>query len=203
MVAIRGPLHPGPPENFANVRPRPRVLAGMHFRHILRRLRHSPSFTALAVFTLALGIGANPAIFSVLEGILLKPLPYPDPDRLIALAHAAPGVNLQSAGMAPFLYFTYRDESKTFDIGIWQGNSLSVTGVAEPEQVPGVNVTESILPMLGAQPLLGRLFNATDDSPSGARTVILSHGYWQRRFGGDAAAIRRSIRLHGQAPANV
>src|SRR3979409_249530 len=101
----------------------------MRFRHILRRLRQSPMFTAITVVTLALGIGANAAIFSVLEGILLKPLPYPEPDRLIALDHTAPGVNLKSTGMAPFLYFAYREENRTLqDVGIWNGNSLSVTG---------------------------------------------------------------------------
>src|SRR6266404_1957188 len=147
----------------------------MAFRHILRRLRQSPTFTAITVVTLALGIGANAAIFSVLEGVLLKPLPYPDPDRLIAVDHAAPGVNITSAGMAPFLYFTYRDENRTLqDIGMWNGDSLGVTGLAEPEQVPGIDVTDGVLPMLGAQPLIGRLFSPKDDSPGSPRTVILS-----------------------------
>src|SRR3979411_3032633 len=85
------------------------VLRCMRFQHILRRLRQSPMFTTITVVTLALGIGANAAIFSVLEGVLLKPLPYPDPDRLISVDHSAPGVNMKSAGIAPFLYLTYRD----------------------------------------------------------------------------------------------
>src|SRR5438445_349851 len=103
----------------------------MRYRHILRRLSKSPAFTTITVLTLALGIGANAAIFSVLEGILLKPLHYPDPDRLIAVDHAAPGVNIKSAGMAPFLYFTYRDQNRTLqDIGLWRADSLSLTGTA-------------------------------------------------------------------------
>ena len=85
----------------------------MRFQHILRRLSQSPLFTAITVVTLALGIGANVAIFSVLEGVLLKPLPYPDPDRLIAVDHVAPGVNMAHAGMAPFLFFTYLDQKRT------------------------------------------------------------------------------------------
>src|ERR1019366_6279529 len=102
----------------------------MGFRHVLRRLRRSPLFTTITVVTLALGIGANVAIFSVLEGVLLKPLPYPDPDHLIAVDHAAPGVNIDSAGMAPFLYFTYRDANRTLqDVGMWSGDSLAVTGL--------------------------------------------------------------------------
>src|SRR5262249_36733792 len=132
------------------------------------------------------------------QGVLLKPLPYPQPDRLISLDHSAPGVDLPHAGMAPFLYFTYRENSKTFDTGIWQGDSTSVTGIAEPEQVPGVDVTVSILPMLGAQPVAGRLFTEADDAPGTTETVILSHSYWQRRFSGDASAIGRSLVLDGR-----
>ena len=172
----------------------------MRFRYILRRLRQSPMFTTITVVTLALGIGANAAIFSVLEGVLLKPLPYPDPDRLIAVDHAAPGVNLTSAGIAPFLYFTYRDQNRTLqDVGMWTGDSLGVTGLAEPEQVPGIDVTEGVLPLLGAQPVLGRLFSPKDDSPGSPRTVILGYGYWQRRFGGDTSVLGRQIVLDGRA----
>src|ERR1019366_4748314 len=154
----------------------------MGFRHALRRLRRSPLFTTITVVTLALGIGANVAIFSVLEGVLLKPLPYPDPDRLLAVDHAAPGVNIDSAGMAPFLYFTYRDENRTLQyIGMWTGDSLAVTGLAEPEEVPGIDVTDAVLPILGVQPILGRLFSCQDDSPGSPRTAIISYQYWQSR----------------------
>jgi putative ABC transport system permease protein len=156
-------------------------------------------FTTITVVTLALGIGANSAIFSVLEGVLLKPLSYPDPDRLIAVDHAAPGVNIASAGMAPFLYFTYRDQNRTFqDVGMWTGDSLGVTGLAEPEQVPGIDVTDGVLPILGAQPVLGRLFSRQDDSPGSPKTVILSYGYWQARFGGNASVLGRRMVLDGR-----
>ncbi len=172
----------------------------MRLRHILRRLRQSPTFTAITVVTLALGIGANAAIFSVLEGVLLKPLPYPDPNRLIAVDHAAPGVNITSAGMAPFLYFTYREQNRKLqDIGMWTGDSLGVTGLAEPEQVPGIDVTDGVLPILGVQPVLGRLFSRQDDSPGSPRTVILSYGYWQARFGGNASVLGRRILLDGRS----
>jgi putative ABC transport system permease protein len=172
----------------------------MQFQHILRRLRQSPMFTAITVVTLALGIGANTAIFSVLEGVLLKPLPYPDPDRLIAVDHSAPGVSMANAGMAPFLYFTYREQSQTLqDVGMWNGDSLSVTGLAEPEEVPGVDVTDGVLPILGAQPVLGRLFSRQDDSAGSPRTVILSYGYWQSKYGGDASVLGRRIVLDGRA----
>ena len=133
----------------------------MRLRHVLRRLLHSPMFTGLTVLTLALGIGANTAIFSVIEGVLLKPLPYPNSQDLISVNHSAPGVNLTDAGAAPFLYFTYREEGRTFqDIGLWQNDTDSVTGLAEPEEVRTVHVTDGLLPLLGAQPFVGRTFTA-------------------------------------------
>src|SRR5258708_6347853 len=119
----------------------------MRLSHILRRLLQLPAFTTIAVLTLAIGIGANAAIFSVIEGVLLKPLPYPNPDELIVLDHAAAGVNLKNAGAAPFLYFTYREDGRVFqDVGMWQGDTVSVTGLAEPEEVRAADVTQAMLP---------------------------------------------------------
>ena len=111
----------------------------MRLRHILRRLHKAPAFTAIAVATLAIGIGANTAIFSVIEGVLLKPLPYAHPEDLVALDHTAFGDNMAHAGMAPFLYFTYREQNRTLeDVGMWDNGSVTVTGLAEPEQVHGI-----------------------------------------------------------------
>src|SRR6476620_4564299 len=122
----------------------------MRLNHILRRLLQLPVFTTIAVLTLAVGIGANAAIFSVIDGVLLRPLPYPHPDELIVIDHSAAGVNLKNAGAAPFLYFTYRDEGRVFrDVGMWQGDTVSVTGLAEPEEVRAADVTQGLLPMLG------------------------------------------------------
>ena len=171
----------------------------MHFRHALRRLARFPAFTTIAVFTLALGIGANSAVFAVVYGVLLKPLSYPAAERLVAVDHAAPGVNLASAGAAPFLYFTYREQSKTLEsIGIWTGDTASVTGLAEPEEIPVVDVTEGVLPTLGVQPALGRLFSKADDSPGAPETVVLSHAYWQARFGSSPDAIGRRVMFDGK-----
>ena len=172
----------------------------MKLRHILRRLLRTPMFTLIAVATLAIGIGANTAIFSVIDGILLKPLPYPHPEDLVALDHKAPGVNIDNAGMAPFLYFTYREQNRTFeDVGMWSGGSVSVTGLAEPEHVSTLNVTEGVLPLLKVQPALGRLFSRQDDSPGTQETVILTFGYWKGRFGGDRSVIGRRILIDGRA----
>lgn len=131
----------------------------MRLRQILRRLLQLPMFTTMAIVTLAIGIGANTAMFSVVQGILLKPLPYPNPDELISVDHAAPGVKMDRAGSAEFLYFTYRDDARTLrDIGLWRGGTRSVTGVATPEEVASLQVTDSVLRMLGVQPLMGRIF---------------------------------------------
>src|ERR1700675_2476782 len=123
----------------------------MRLNQILRRLLQLPVFTTVAVVTLAIGIGANAAIFSVIEGVLLKPLPYPHPDELVVLDHSAAGINLKSAGAAPFLYYTYREDGRVFqDVALWTGDTDSVTGVGEPEEVRSIDVTDGLLPMLGA-----------------------------------------------------
>ncbi|HTS48137.1 MAG TPA: ABC transporter permease, partial [Bryobacteraceae bacterium] len=167
-------------------------------KHVLRRLMHAPMFTVVTAVTLALGIGANSAIFSVIEGILLKPLPYPRADRLIAVNHTAPGINFVEANIAPFLYFTYREEGRTFqDIALWQDDTSNVTGLAEPEVVRDVLVTDGFLPMLAIQPVLGRSFSAADDSPNAPRKVVLTYGYWQARFGGDRAVLGRNLVVDG------
>jgi hypothetical protein len=172
----------------------------MPLKHLLRRLVRFPAFTSIAVLTLAIGVGANSAIFSVVNGILIKPLQYPGSDALVAMNHSAPGVNIQNAGSAPFLYFTYRDHAKSFsDMGLWRGDSDSVTGLGEPEEIRTVDVTDGVLPILGVKPLLGRLFTRADDAAGSPETIILSYGYWQRRFGGDPAAIGRRVLMDGRA----
>jgi putative ABC transport system permease protein len=169
-------------------------------KHIFRRLRGAPLFTAITLVTLAVGIGANSAIFSVVRGILLKPLPYPDPDQLVGVWETAPGLGWKEMNASPSTYFTFREESHTFaDIGLWRGDSVSVTGLAEPEQVDGLDVTDGTLTILGVQPILGRRFTRKDDSPGSPATVMLSYGYWQRRFGGSRSSIGRRIVVDGRA----
>lgn len=168
-------------------------------RHVLPRLVHQPLFTTIAVATLAIGIGANAAIFSVVQGVLLKPLPFPHADELVALDHSAPGVGLKNAGAAPFLHFTYLAESKTLqDAGLWRGDSSSITGRGEPEEVDEIDVTHRILPMLGVQPLLGRWFSEKDDTPGSPETVMLTYGYWRTKFGGDPSAVGQRLLVDGR-----
>src|SRR5580658_9869760 len=128
-------------------------------RQVLRRLGRAPMFTLITLITLAAGVGANIAVFSVLDGVLLKPLPYPHPETLVGVWHTAPGLNIDEINMAPSNYFVYRDQNRTFeDIGIYQGDSVSVTGHGNPEQVQALDVTDGVLPILGLKPVLGRWF---------------------------------------------
>jgi predicted permease len=168
-------------------------------RQVLRRLGRAPMFTAITLITLAAGIGANIVIFSVLEGVLLKPLPYPEPDRLIGVWHTAPGINIKNLNMAPSVYFIDREQSTTFqDIGAYNDDSFSVTGTGEPQLVHGLDVTDGTLPLLGVVPALGRLFTRQDDSPEAPDTVLISYGYWREKFGGDPAVIGRPITADGK-----
>ncbi len=170
-----------------------------HLKFTLRRLRRAPLFTCITLLTLAVGIGANTAIFSVVNGVLLKALPYPHPESLVSVWHTAPGLGFDEFNASPATYFTYREEGRSFeDIGLWQSFSTTVTGLAQPERVDTLSVTDAILPLLGIQPLHGRLFVLDDDQPHHARTVILSHGYWQRRFGADPAAVGRNLTVNGR-----
>ncbi len=154
----------------------------------------------MTLLTLAIGIGANTAIFSVVNGVLLKPLPFGDPERLVGVWHTAPGLGMKIMNASPATYFTYKEEGRVFEnSGVWNGESVSVTGLAEPEQVDVLNVTEGVLPTLRVQPALGRAFNVKDDSPGTPETVILSYAYWQRKFGGDQSAVGRRILINGRA----
>ncbi|HTV56722.1 MAG TPA: ABC transporter permease, partial [Terriglobia bacterium] len=168
-------------------------------RHALRRLWKSPAFTATVVLTLALGIGATTAIFSVLDGVLLKPLPYAHPEQLAALWLTAPGINVKDLNPSPAIYFIFRDQNRTFqDLGLYMGVSRNVTGLGEPERVAGLNVTYGLLPTLGVRPMLGRLFTRADDAPGSPDTVMLTYGYWRRKFGGDRAVVGKTITVDGK-----
>ncbi len=168
-------------------------------RYGLRQLRRNPGFTAVAVITLALGIGATTAIFSVVDGVLLKPLPYPHPEQLVAVWLTAPGVNIKDLNPSPAIYFVFRDQNHTFqDIGLYMGVSRNVTGLGEPEHVKGLDVTYGLLRTLGVRPMLGRSFTRADDAPGSPDTVMLTYGYWRRKFGGDRAVIGKAITVDGQ-----
>jgi putative ABC transport system permease protein len=167
-------------------------------KYVLRRLLHSPLFTVVTLLTLAIGIGANTAIFSVVDGILLKPLPFAEPGRLVGLWHTAKGINLNEVNLCPSLYFTYREQARSFtDVGAYNGGSVSVTHITKPEQVSAMFASDGVLPLLGVQPALGRFFTRRDDMDGSPRTAILAYGYWRNRFGGSPSAIGRHIIVDG------
>ena len=172
----------------------------VQLRQVLRRLSRAPLFTGITLLTLAVGIGANTVVFGVVESVLLKPLSYPHPEQLIGVWTSAPGISIPNLSISPSLYFIFRDQSKTLeDIGAYTGDGLNITGVGQPEHVGGLDVTDGTLPLLGAKPLLGRLFTRRDDQPDSPKTVILSYGYWKRRFGGSSSVIGRPITVDGTA----
>ena len=144
-------------------------------KHALRRLLLSPVFSLTALLTLGAAIGANALIFSVVNGVLLKPLPFADPERLVGVWHTAPGLFDGSVNQSPATYFTYRDEGVFGDIGLWDNTTVTVTGQGDPEQVDALLVTDGTLPILAVQPVLGRSFTPEDDASGSAETVILSH----------------------------
>ena len=157
-------------------------------------------FAVVTLVTIAIGVGANSAIFSVINGILLKPLPYPDPESLVSVWQTAPGIGIKDLNASPSDYFTFREENRTFQrFGIWTGDSVSVTGLAAPERVQALDVTSGTLEALGVQPALGRWFTLKDETHGSPETVILTHGYWQRKFGGDTCMIGRRIVADGKA----
>ena len=167
---------------------------------VLRRLFRSPMFTLVAILTLALGIGANTAIFSVIEGVLLRPLPYPHPEQLVGLTLTAPGINIKELTNSPSVYFTFREQNRSFqDVGLYTSDSVSVTGISEPEQVPSLLVTDAVIPILGIPPAFGRSFTRKDVLPASPDTAILMDGYWHRKFSGDRSIIGRRILIDGKA----
>src|SRR5689334_7312186 len=169
-------------------------------KRILRRLVRAPLFTSVAILTLALGIGANTAIFSVVRGVLLKPLPFDHPDELVGVWHIAPGLGFRVANQSPATYLTYRDEGRAFeDIGLWDAMTVSVTGSGEPERVDALGVTDGTLTVLRVNPILGRRFTKEDDSPGTPERILLTYAYWQRKFGGDPSAVGRNLVVEGRS----
>ncbi len=173
---------------------------GTQLKQILRRLRRAPMFTAITLITIAAAIGANTIVFSVVEGVLLKPLPYPAADRLIGVWLTAPGVNINKLELSPSTYFVFREQNHSFeDIGIYGNDSDSITGIGEPEQVRALLVTDGTLPILGIQPYLGRMITHEDDSANAPKTAMLSYAYWRSKFGGSPGVLGKTIVVDGKS----
>ncbi len=170
-------------------------------QHAIRSLARAPQYTVAAVLTLALAVAANTIVFSVVNAVLLKPLPYPHADRLVILRHTAPGLNYPRIDISPGMYREYRkDASDIEESAIYRQDNVNLTGDdASPERVVSLTASRTLFPTLGVSPVLGRGFTEEEDAPGGAPAVILSHALWQRRFGGDRAVLGRTLRVDGVA----
>jgi putative ABC transport system permease protein len=178
---------------------------GREIRHAARRLVKSPTFTLAAVLTLALAIGANASIFTVVQRVVLNPLPYPDSNRLIALDYGIPARNMASGmtSMTWQLYFQLLDHARSLDgVAAYNTAQVTLTGNGDPERVAAANATPSLAPVLRVPAALGRWFTEEEGVPGSAAVAVLSHGLWVRRFGRDAGIIGRSVSIDG-APTTV
>jgi putative ABC transport system permease protein len=169
-------------------------------RYACRAFLDAPGFTLAAVLSLAIGIGANTAIFSVVDALLLRALPYKDSDRLVILWNRSPGLNITQDWFSTAQYFDIKNGQRSFeDVAIAIGGVENVTGDGEPERIGTIHVSSNLLPMLGARAAQGRLFTPDEDAPGGTATAVLGYGTWVRRYGGDVRAVGRSVTVNGKS----
>ena len=168
------------------------------FRYALRMLRKNAGVTLVMAASLAIGIGANSAIFSVVDALLLRPLPYPQPDRLAAIWLHSPGIGILRDWPSPGHYIDVRNENHSFDqMALAQSRSFTLTGREQPLRIDGMRTQSSLLRMLGAKPLLGRLLLPEEDQPGKPAVAILTDRIWKRLFNSDPAIVGKSITLNG------
>src|SRR5260370_5356451 len=172
-------------------------------RYAIRQLRKSPGFTAIAVITLALGIGANTAIFSVVNGALLRPLPFREPNRLVHVWHVPPETScpgMRTCAVSAANYLDWQSQNQVFEnMAIYTYHGFTLTGSEKPEQVDASAVSSSFFETLGVQPMLGRVFSAQEDQPGRSNVVVLSHRFWQDHFGSNADIIGQNINIDRQS----
>ena len=170
------------------------------FRYALRNLRQNPGFTLVTVATLALGIGANVAIFTVAKSVLLDPLPYPEPERVMLIQEGNPSAGLPRFSVAPLNYLDFHDRNQTFEaMAAVSGASFAFTGGGQPGRLRGSQVTGEYFDVYGIQPVLGKVITPENDRVGAERVTVLGHGFWQRRFGGDMAILDRLLILDGES----
>jgi putative ABC transport system permease protein len=169
-------------------------------RYGARTLLKRPGFTIVAIITLALGIGANTAIFSVINAVLLRPLPYPEPHRIIQLWETARSRDLKQGSVSPHCFTDWKNQNQSFEqMAAYRYANFTLTGGDQPESLTGIATSASLFSVLGVQPAIGRDFFAEEDAPGRNRVVILSQGLWQRRFGGDKDILDKPIQLNGES----
>ena len=172
---------------------------------VARRLRRSPGFAVTVLLTLSIGIGANTAVFSVVDSVLLKPLPYPQSDRLVTLSLQAPGAGGLTSFrdgllLSPSLFLTFAVHNRAFQsLGVWSAGTANLTGIGQPEEVHVITVSRGLLETLAVPPIVGRWLNADDHKPNRNKSVMIGYGFWQRQFGGQQSVIGQIIRLDTQS----
>jgi len=165
---------------------------------LVRELRHRPGFLLVAVLTLGVGLGANAAIFSVVDAVLIRPLPYPESERLVAIWGTAPGLKMDRTAMSDGIYVLFRKENRVLaEMGIYQEGAATLTGTSTPERVGIARVTASLFSLLHVPPACGRAIQEADEKPGAEKVAVLSDGLWRRRFGGDPAVVGRTLRVDG------
>jgi len=172
-------------------------------RYALRMLAKNPAFTFVALLTLALGIGANTAIFSLVNSILLRPLPYRESEQLVRMIQASPKLGLSTWGLSQADFAAYREQNRSFEsLAIFSAGGINLTGDGEPERLPVSNVTADFFKVLGVNPIAGRTFQEGEDTPGKNSVCVISYGFWQRRFAADPNVIGRTLTLN-HAPVQV
>ena len=168
------------------------------FRYAVRTLRKTPGFTAAAALTVALGIGATTSIFSVVNAVILRALPYPEPGRLMQVNEKNDKLNLPTFAASVLNYLSWKEQTRTFEgLAAIGSANFNLVGRGEPEQYAGSTVSPSIFPLLGIRPVAGRVFHEGEDRPGGPRVAMISEGLWRRRFGGDRSLIGQTVALNG------
>ena len=166
-------------------------------RHAVRMLAKSPGFTVVAALTLALAIGANTALFSVVNGVLLNPLPYPQPEQLVTIHESKPNFNTGSISYPNFLDWQ-KDNHTLSAMAVSRSYSYSLTGLGEAEQVNAELVTSDFFPILGVKPVTGRIFVRADDQIGAAPVALISGGFWKRKFGSAPDVVGKTLNLDGK-----
>ena len=176
------------------------MLTARNLRHALRRFAREPLFTAVTLLTLGLGIGAGTAVYSVVDGVLLEPLPYSEPAELVTVVHAAPGLDVDRIPNSRSAHVVYEELSRSFQaMALHSGNSVTFTGSGDPARLTARRITPSLFDVLRVQPALGRPFTREEGREGGEAVVLLSHGLWQERFGADPATVGRTVLLNGRS----
>src|SRR5579864_1982930 len=169
------------------------------FYYAVRTLRKNPALTIVMVLSLAIGIGANSAVFSVVDALMLRPLPYPQPQRLVAIWLHSPGIGILRDWPSPGQYIDIQNENHSFaELSISQLRSFTLTGLDQPQRIDGMRTSSALLHMLGARPLLGRVLLPEEDKPGKPAVAILSYRLWRRLFNSDPQIVGKSIRLNGE-----